>query len=148
MTIKCKNCLSDNFVKSGKINGKQRFKCKNCGCNFREGDKRKKYDIDFKLKTVNWVLDGAGIRSVARMENISAPLLLKWIKSFSRIIKSKLTKTITQKEKIDIVEIDELVSWIKKNQKKIRKQENLSKENIFSFGLLQIGDQSKLLILK
>jgi transposase len=34
----CKNCHSTNVVKSGKVRGKQRFKCKDCGLRFVEGD--------------------------------------------------------------------------------------------------------------
>ena len=46
------------------------------------------------------------------------------------------------KEKVEIMEIDELVTWIKKNHEEIKKQKNLSVENIHSFGLLQIGKNS------
>jgi len=135
-------------VKSGVVLGKQRYKCKDCGTNFRDGDRRKKYSTEFKLKVVKWSLEGAGIRSISRMENVSAPLILKWIKSFSKIVKEKLIQLNNEKEKVEIMEIDELVTWIKKNQEEIKKQKNSSKENIFSYGLLQIGKNSKLLILK
>ncbi|MDR2819537.1 MAG: hypothetical protein LBB60_03285, partial [Desulfovibrio sp.] len=36
----CKKCGSGQIVKSGVVAGKQRFLCKECGCNFREGDAR------------------------------------------------------------------------------------------------------------
>lgn len=148
MSIKCKSCFGSNCVKSGFVHGRQRYKCKDCGTNFRDGDLRKKYSIDFKLKVVKWSLEGAGIRSISRMENVSAPLILKWIKSFSKIIKEKVVQVSDGKDKVEVMEIDELVTWIKKNQKEIKKQEKLSKENMFSFGLLQIGQSSKLLILR
>ena len=38
--VACKKCGSENIVKSGVVGGKQRFRCKNCGCNFRTGDNR------------------------------------------------------------------------------------------------------------
>lgn len=148
MSIKCKSCLSENIVKSGNVQGKQRYECKDCSCNFRIGDERKKYSTDFKLKVVKWSLEGAGIRSISRMENVSAPLILKWIKSFAKIIKEKIIQASDVKEKVDVMEIDELVTWIKKNHEEIKKQKNSSVENIHSFGLLQIGKNSKLLILK
>lgn len=148
MSIKCKNCLSETIVKSGVVLGKQRFKCKDCGSNFRQGDIRKKYSTDFKLKIVKWSLEGAGIRSISRMENVSAPLILKWIKGFAKIVRDKLISVSNHKEKVEIMEIDELVTWIKKNHNETKKQEKSSKENIHSFGLLQIGKDSKLLILK
>jgi transposase-like protein len=37
---RCKNCKSERVVKSGKVRGKQRYKCKDCGYNFVEGDER------------------------------------------------------------------------------------------------------------
>ena len=36
----CKSCHSLNTIKSGKVRGKQRYKCKDCGLNFVEGDGR------------------------------------------------------------------------------------------------------------
>ncbi|MDR2573772.1 MAG: IS1 family transposase, partial [Desulfovibrio sp.] len=36
----CKNCKSAKVVKSGKIRGKQRYKCKDCAYNFVIGDGR------------------------------------------------------------------------------------------------------------
>jgi transposase-like protein len=34
----CKNCHSSHTIKSGKVRGKQRYKCKDSGLNFVEGD--------------------------------------------------------------------------------------------------------------
>ena len=36
----CKNCKSKTIVKNGTARGKQRYKCKSCGCSFRPGDAR------------------------------------------------------------------------------------------------------------
>ncbi len=36
----CKKCSSDKNIKSGKVNNKQRYECKGCGCRFVEGDDR------------------------------------------------------------------------------------------------------------
>jgi transposase len=36
----CKNCDSGDSVRNGKTRGKQRYKCKGCGYNFIEGDRR------------------------------------------------------------------------------------------------------------
>jgi hypothetical protein len=86
------------------------------------------------------------------LEGISNPLIIKWIRKFGNIIKDKvrnLSNNITDiKEGVAIMEIDELVTWIKKNQKEIKKPKKLSMRNIHSYGLLQIGTSYKLLILK
>ena len=36
---KCKKCGSESFVKNGSIGGQQRYRCNDCGCNFRCGDR-------------------------------------------------------------------------------------------------------------
>jgi len=38
MTTTCKRCDSINVVQNDKVRGKKRFKCKDCGFNFVEGD--------------------------------------------------------------------------------------------------------------
>ena len=149
MSKRCPKCLSTNNHKSGVVQGKQRYKCKSCGRNFREGDNRERYDLDKKLKVVKWSLEGAGIRSISRMEGVSAPLILKWIKKFSNLVRERVLQLNSDTAiSVDIVEIDELVTWIKKNHSEIKRQKKLSQESIVSFGLLQIGMQKKLLILK
>ena len=37
---RCKNCGAEHAVKNGKVRGKQRFRCKECGLNFVVGDAR------------------------------------------------------------------------------------------------------------
>jgi hypothetical protein len=32
--VLCKKCGSSEFIKSGKVNNKQRYQCKTCGCHF------------------------------------------------------------------------------------------------------------------
>ena len=34
----CKKCGSSQHVKNGIVGGRQRYKCLECGCNFRDGD--------------------------------------------------------------------------------------------------------------
>ena len=37
---KCKKCESNEYVKAGFVKGKQRYKCKKCGCQFGSVKKR------------------------------------------------------------------------------------------------------------
>ena len=38
--LTCKDCKGDNIIKNGFVREKQRYKCKDCGLNFIEGDAR------------------------------------------------------------------------------------------------------------
>jgi transposase-like protein len=137
--IKCKHCGSNSGVKNGRTdNKKQRYKCKECGKVFRQGDTRQKYSFEQKLRVLRWYLDGAGISSISRNEGISTPLIIKWLRSFAKILRAKLNEIEIPEDakKIQILEVDELFTYC---QKKLTKS---------TFGLLLIESEMKLLTLK
>jgi transposase len=48
----CKNCKSEKVVKSGKVRGKQRYKCKECGYYFVIGDNNRTNEKIAALKAL------------------------------------------------------------------------------------------------
>ncbi len=76
--------------------------------------------------------------SIERMEGVQNPLIIKWIRKFSKILRTHLNevKIPDDAKKIQIIELDELFSYCKKN---------LTKS---TYGLLLIGAEIKLLTLK
>ena len=138
MVFECKHCGGLSGVRNGIVAGKQRYKCKSCQKTSRDGDKRIKHDIDKKIKVLKCYLEGVGIRSIERLEGVSSPLIIYWIRQIADIVREKLrTVYIDDKARnISILEIDELYSYCKKNSAKS------------TFGLLLIGTEIKLLTLK
>ncbi len=137
--IQCKHCGSRSTVKNGKtVNQKQRYKCRDCGKVFRLGDERQKYSFEKKLRVFRWYVDGAGISSIARNEGISTPLVIKWIRNFSKTLRRKINEIEIPEDakKIEILEVDELFTYV---QKKLIKS---------TYGLLLIGTEMRLLTLK
>ena len=136
--IKCKDCGRGNGVKNGYVEGKQRYKCKDCNKTYRTGDLRERYDSDKKLKVLLMYLEGVGIRTIERLENVPNPLIIKWIRKFSEILRQKLneTKIPDNAKDIQIIELDELFSYC---QKKLTKS---------TYGLLLIESEVKLLTCK
>lgn len=61
----CKNCKSEKVVKSGFIRGKQRYQCKNCGCNFVEGDSRTNEKTALKRPCAYYYIPSARSRSAS-----------------------------------------------------------------------------------
>ena len=118
--LQCKHCGSESSVKNGFVQGKQRYKCNDCGKTFRIGDDREKYDISIKLRVMRYYLRGTGIRTIEANEGISSPLILKWIKKFSKIVTQKINETKIDEDctNIEILEIDELFTFYKKNETK------------------------------
>ena len=136
---KCKGCGSSELVKSGKTrHGKQRYRCKNCMCNYSEGDGRVKHGIEKRLRVIKMYLEGIGIRSIERLEGVSNPLIIYWIRHFSSLIRKELNRIPipSTPDKIEILEIDELFTYYKK------------RANEPMYGLLLTETGIKLLICK
>jgi transposase-like protein len=143
MSILCKSCGCDKNVKNGFVHEVQRYKCKECGMNFVEGDKRQKYTLTDRLKVLKLYLENCGIRSIERLTGIRNRQISLWIETAAEDIKRKLEesqKNINRVQDIAIMELDELCTYIKKDQE--------TAENLPSYGLLLIENQIKLLILR
>ena len=136
--LRCKKCGGLKAVKNGIVGGKQRYKCQECGRTYREGDARVAHDFDKRLKVIKWYLEGAGIRSISRMEGVSAPMIIDWIRDYANIVREKINEINFSGDvkEIQILELDELFTYC---QKKLTKS---------TFGLLLIGSEMKLLTLK
>jgi len=133
----CKGCGSNKLSKNGKNKlGSQRYKCKECGRVFIEGDARLKHGLEKRLKVINMYLEGIGIRSIERLEGVSNPLIIYWIRHFAQLIRKEMRRRpIPDKPKdIAIVEIDELFTYYKK------------RPNEHMYGLLLTESETRLLI--
>ena len=159
--LKCKFCGSNRVNKRDKqkYNGKQRYLCRDCGKIWTEGnDERVKYTQEQRERVYKLYLENMGIRSIERIEGISNVLILKWIRSMGKKIKEKLNNGINEiknnidkidennikKENIKVLEIDEIVTYVKKNLKTLKEK----KGTLPTYGLLLIGTEIKLLDLK
>ena len=159
--LKCKYCGSSRINKRDKqqYNNKQRYLCRDCGKIWTEGnDERVKYTQEQRERVYKLYLENVGIRSIERIEGISNVLILKWIRSMGKKIKEKLNNGINEiknnidkidennikKENIEILEIDEIVTYVKKNLKMLKEK----RETLPTYGLLLIGTEIKLLDLK
>jgi transposase-like protein len=143
MSVICKKCGSVDHVRNGFVQCAQRYKCKGCGFNFIEGDKRQKYTSADRLKVVKLYLENCGIRSIERLTGIRNSQISKWIEDIAKFVKGEFIKSqnnLKSVQDVEIMEVDELCTYIKKGQR--------MEENSSLFGLLLIEGQIKLLILK
>ena len=143
MSLSCKSCGAKSYVRNGKMRGEQRYKCKECGYNFIEGDKRIKYGLVDRLKVLKLYLENCGIRSIERLTGIRNRQISLWIEDAAASIKAELkrkSEDFKDIKEIEILEIDELCTYIKKDLK--------TGGNSHLYGLLLIENQVKLLTLK
>jgi transposase-like protein len=62
-------------VKSGKVKGKQRYKCKDCGCHYSVELKSTAKSKAMKKQALHLYLEGLGFRSIGRFLGVSNALI-------------------------------------------------------------------------
>ncbi|MDR2203254.1 MAG: hypothetical protein LBE76_02935 [Nitrososphaerota archaeon] len=83
--ITCKKCDSKNLVKSGLVAGKQRFRCKECGCNFRVGDNRTGEQVLAKklLCVLLHFMTKTSFRTLGELIKTDHALAYRWVREFN-----------------------------------------------------------------
>jgi hypothetical protein len=78
----CPSCSSENQIKSGIINKRQRYKCKDCGYYFTVSKLGKKIDDYYVNKALQLYLEGLTYREIERILGISHVSILNWVKKY------------------------------------------------------------------
>ncbi|SFT90594.1 Homeodomain-like domain-containing protein [Lishizhenia tianjinensis] len=79
---KCPNCSSENFVKSGIVNKRQRYKCKDCSYYFTVFKEGKKISDYYVNKALQLYLEGLTYREIERVLGVSHVSVLNWVKKY------------------------------------------------------------------
>ena len=102
-------CGREEKVKNGFMRGKQRYKCKNCGCNYIGG--RHGYPEDIKQKAIKYYLEGNGFRRIERLLHVSHVSVINWVKKDADEIRKQRK---FNNEKTNVLELDEMCINFKK----------------------------------
>jgi len=110
MDMQCKKCNSTKYVKSGTANDKQRYRCKECGCHFTEGDGRTKETATVKkaLAVLLYATARTSFRRIGKILGVDHSLVYRWI----RDVAESLPEPVVSSE-ITEVELDEMWHFIK-----------------------------------
>jgi len=69
--MKCAKCSSEEKIKFRKVNGVQRYKCKNCGYRYTVERRSNEKPSEMKKKAIDLYLEGMGFRAIGRVLKIS-----------------------------------------------------------------------------
>ena len=105
----CPKCGREEKVKNGFNRGKQRYLCKNCGCNY-TGTKNG-YSEAVKQEAIKYYMEGMGFRRIERLLHVSHVSVINWVKKAAKKIRENECKKET---KADIIELDEMCISFKK----------------------------------
>lgn len=108
----CPKCANDTYVKSGVINGRQRYKCKKCGYNFTVQKQGKKINDYYVTKALQLYIEGISYREIERILGVSHVSVMNWVKTYKlkRIVNQNLRPTykiLTQEELVKFVSSSE-----------------------------------------
>ena len=116
--MECNKCGSEKVKKNGKSLGKQRYQCKECGKTF--FDTEPKYGKAIKRKAILMYLNNVGIRKTALFIGCSRTTVSNWVKEAKQKLDKKLYEfNPNYCEKNDIIELDEIYTFIKKNESEL-----------------------------
>ena len=121
MPLSCKKCGSSSYHKSGTMNAKQRYRCKNCGCFFTEGDGRIKYTDNERFLALTLFCKGLSLRSIAEIVGTNNVTILNWVRNIGAYVKDRvLSQPIETSGSFDVIELDEMWHYVKKNSENYR----------------------------
>jgi transposase-like protein len=106
--MNCPKCTCPKSVKSGKISERQRYKCKDCGCNYTVEIKSTAKPKSLKKQALHLYLEGLGFRSIGRILKVSNVSVLNWIRDFGE----KVQELHSENQQIEMVEVDEMHTYI------------------------------------
>jgi transposase-like protein len=81
--IRCKKCESTSVVRAGKINDNQRYKCKQCGCQFQPNRKSGKPEGAKRLALMLYMF-GLSQRSIAKIIQTDVHAVHRWLKKIAQ----------------------------------------------------------------
>ena len=108
--INCKKCNSERIVKSGVVSGRQRYKCKECGCNFRLGDNRTNEKVVAKkaLCILLYAMAKGSFRMMGRILGVDHSLVYRWVREYGESLpEPEISGEIKE------IEFDEMWHFIK-----------------------------------
>ena len=120
--IKCPECGSEEIRRAGKPRGKQQYQCKECERKFIT---ELNYSKEFKQKAIAIFYEGNSGRAVGRIMGINKSTVYNWIKELDEEIESSKLEEEENKtegketddaQTVDIIEMDELFSYIKEKK--------------------------------
>ena len=79
----CPNCSSNEYVKSGIVRERQRYKCKKCGYYFTVNKMGKQIDSYYVNKALQLYLEGLSYREIERILGVSHVSIINWVKKYN-----------------------------------------------------------------
>ena len=109
----CPKCWSEEKIKNGIKYWKQRYKCKECGCNYTQ-EYMWKVEFWVKIQALKMYLEWMWFRWIWRVLWVSNVSVLNWIRFFGIIALEIQKKYLSSLTEIKDIELDEMWHFVQK----------------------------------
>lgn len=127
----CPRCNSDQLVKSGIVNNRQRYTCKKCKYNFTVNKVGKQIDSYYVIKALQLYMEGVSYREIERLLGISHVSVMNWVKRY----RIKAPERFEYHPTYKVLSFEELKNYMSK-------QENLVDSGMI---ITELGDKFMLI---
>ena len=110
----CPKCRSAVRTKNGKVKGTQRYKCKDCGCNYTVSS-LSRIPIKTQAECIRLYLEGVGFRGISRLTGVPHTTVMRWVKKLGRHIDT-LRRQTGEVQRVSVMELDELWHFVQKKR--------------------------------
>ena len=117
----CKKCGSEKFIKNGFVRGLQRYRCRECRCNFTYTKRRGIHPALRALSIVLYGMCGVSMYKIAKLLGVSDVAVLKWIRKEANLIEE-----VPSHAESKIVMIDEMWHFVNGKKRKFGSGEPLT----------------------
>jgi transposase-like protein len=80
--LHCPKCNSSDYVKSGVVKERQRYRCKSCGYFFTVLKQGKSIDPYYVVKALQLYIEGVTLREIERILGVSHVSVMNWVKQY------------------------------------------------------------------
>ena len=101
--MRCPKCKCEEYRKNRVAKGKQRYRCKRCGYNYRTE----------KKEALRYHNEEIGFRIIGRLLGMDPKSVINWVKKAAKQIQY-IIKDSKAPENVEIVELDEMCTTLKK----------------------------------
>ncbi len=109
--LNCPRCQGQEVVKSGRMAGRQRYKCKACHYHYTVAQRSGTSTAAQRRLALNLYLEGLDFRSIGRLLGFSHVAVYHWIRAFGEPVES-----VRAAQPVRMVEWDEMHRYVRQKK--------------------------------
>jgi transposase-like protein len=111
--VVCKRCHAAEYIKNGMVRGRQRYRCRQCACNFTATKPRGKPAAMKALALLLYAMGNMSFCGIGRLLQVSDVSVLRWVRAAALALPEP-----EMPADVAVVNLDEMHHFIKKRQTK------------------------------